>query len=115
MLTIDLTGMVALIVGGSAASARGSWTHLPEPERRPYLRTRGILSTRTSWASTLATLRAEGCQVEAAVADACQPETTNAVVEQVTKKFGRLDVLVANVVRTWSVLPRPLQRSHGSS
>ena len=89
--------MVALIVGGSRgigagivdafarAGATTLFTHTGQPHYAEQVQ------------KMLDQLRADGCQVEAAVADACEPETTKAVVEQATRDFGRLDVLVANV------------------
>jgi len=94
---MDLAGMVALIVGGSRgigagivdAFARAGATTLFTHTRQPHYA--------EQVQKMLDQLRADGCQVEAAVADACEPETTKAVVEQATRDFGRLDVLVANV------------------
>lgn len=97
MLIIDLTGMVTVVMGGSRGIGAGiveafaragaiTWfTHTGHPQHAERV------------ARMVEGLRAEGCQVEDAVADASQSEATNAVIEQVTKKHGRLDVLVANV------------------
>ena len=97
MLQIDLNGTVALIIGGSRgigagisqAFARGGattvLTHTRNPEHAPRL------------AGMLEELRAEKCRVEATIADACDPDRTDAIVNQVIEKHGRLDAVVANV------------------
>ena len=97
MLAIDLSNTVALIVGGSRgigaglvrgfarAGATTVFTHTGNPrhaERVPML---------------LAELQAEGRTVEAMVADACTPEATDAVITQISRQYGRLDTVVANV------------------
>ena len=76
--------MVALIVGGSRgigagivdafarAGATTLFTHTGQPQYAEQVH------------KMLEQLRADGCQVEAAVANACEPETATAVVEQAT-------------------------------
>ena len=108
MLTIDLSGTVALIMGGSrgigagiveslaAAGATVTLTHTGNPRYADRLD--GMLED----------LRNKGCRVEATVADACRPETTDAVVQQIVDDHGRLDVLVANVGQN---LARPAEET----
>ena len=97
MLSIDLKHTVALIVGGSRgmgaglvrmfarAGATTVFTHTGNPHYEDQVR------------ALVAELQSEGCIVEAVVADACQPEATDAVVAQIVRQYGRLDTVVANV------------------
>lgn len=112
MLTIDLSGTVALITGGSRgigaglveafarAGATVVFTHTGNP--RYAERLDGMLGN----------LREKGCRIEATVADACQPETTDAVVQQIVEDHGRLDVLVANVGQN---MARPAEETTAES
>jgi NAD(P)-dependent dehydrogenase (short-subunit alcohol dehydrogenase family) len=97
MLTIDLTGKVALIVGGSRGIGAGIVEAFARAGATTLFTHRGQPQYADQLARLLEGLRAAGCRVEAAIADACQPEATNAVVEQATQDYGRLDILVANV------------------
>jgi NAD(P)-dependent dehydrogenase (short-subunit alcohol dehydrogenase family) len=97
MLAIDLSNTVALIVGGSRgigaglvrvfarAGATTVFTHTGNPHHAEHVQ------------MLLTELQAEGLSVEAIVADACQPEATDAVVTQISRQHGRLDTVVANV------------------
>jgi 3-oxoacyl-[acyl-carrier protein] reductase len=97
MLTIDLTDMVALVLGGSRGIGAGIVETFARAGATTWFTHTGHPQYADRLAQMIDSLRAEGCQVEAVVADACQSEATHALVEQITKKHGRLDVLVANV------------------
>lgn len=106
MLTIDLTGRVALVLGGSRgigagivetlcrAGARTVFTHTGKPEYQERL------------GSFVQRLAAEGRHVRAEACDALDSERTAALVEQIVDQLGRLDILVANVGQN---LPRPAE------
>ncbi|MCU0962170.1 MAG: SDR family oxidoreductase [Pirellulaceae bacterium] len=112
MLTIDLSGTVALVVGGSRGIGAGiaealaragaitMITHTGQPQHAERL---------TDW---LNDLRGEGCRIEAEIADACQPDASVAVVTRLLADYGRLDTLVANVGQN---LARPLEATTTAS
>jgi len=112
MLSIDLSGTVALIVGGSRGIGAGVteafaragavtvFTHTGDPRRAQQ---RNELLER---------LRSEGAQVEAVAADACRPEAADAVVKQILARHGRLNALVANVGQNFA---RPAEETTAES
>lgn len=97
MLTIDLSDKVALVVGGSRgigegiteclcrAGATTAFTHTG----RHAEHAQGLVSR----------LSAAGHQVRAEAVDACDPEATTALVQEMVARHGRLDVLVQNAGR----------------
>ena len=96
MLTMDLTGRVALVVGGSRgiggavtealaqAGAQVTFTHTGRPERQ------GVVE------ALLARIRDRGARAEAVVLDACDAAGTTALVAEIAAKNGPVDVLVHN-------------------
>jgi len=97
MITIDLSGQVALVLGGSRGIGAGMVETFVRAGAATWFTHTGHPQYAERLAGTVAELRAGGGQVESVVADACQPEATTAVVQQIIKQHGRLDVLVANV------------------
>lgn len=97
MLAIDLTGTVALVVGGS----RGIGAGIVEAFARAGAATVLTHTANPKYAHRLAAwlqrLREEGCRCEAVVADACSPSDTDAVVNGMMARHGRIDALVVNV------------------
>ena len=97
MLSIDLSGKVALILGGSRgigggiteafarAGARVVFTHTGNPKYQDRLE------------ATLEGLKADGCDVSAAVSDARSSAEVAQTVSQVLETKGAIDVLVVNV------------------
>jgi NAD(P)-dependent dehydrogenase (short-subunit alcohol dehydrogenase family) len=106
MLTIDLTGRVVLLLGGSRgigagitrllcrAGARVVFTHTGDPQHAARLE------------ALLREVRAEGAAVEAEALDALDGEATKALADRIASEYGRIDGLVCNVGRN---LARPPQ------
>ena len=97
MLTIDLSGTVALIVGGSRGIGAGITEAFARAGAKTVFTHTGNPGQAARLARMLDGLRSEGCQVESLVADACDPAAADAVVKQVADQYGRLDAVVANV------------------
>lgn len=105
MLTIDLTGKTALVLGGSrgigagivetlcAAGAYTAFTHTGNPKNRERID------------SLLSRIRANGGEAADAAADALNSAETDALVEGVIDKKGRLDILVCNVGKNLARTP----------
>ncbi|MCX7824505.1 MAG: SDR family NAD(P)-dependent oxidoreductase, partial [Verrucomicrobiae bacterium] len=108
MLTIDLSGKTALVVGGS----RGVGAGVVEAFARAGATTVFTHTGNPRYAAQLVDfverLRAEGCRLEAVVADACRPEAAEQVVQRILAQHGRLDALVANVGQN---LARPAEET----
>ncbi|MDP6776139.1 MAG: SDR family NAD(P)-dependent oxidoreductase [Candidatus Latescibacteria bacterium] len=97
MLSIDLSGKVALILGGSRgigggitetfarAGASVFFTHTDNPKYRDRLD------------ATFRSLKEDGCDVLGVVSDACKPEEATRTVDQVLGEKGAIHVLVVNV------------------
>ena len=99
MLTIDLQGKIALVVGGSRgiggavtealaqAGAFVAFTHTGDPERR------------TEIDAFLACIREKAGRAEAVALDACDTTGTASLVDRIVEERGRIDILVHNVGR----------------
>jgi 3-oxoacyl-[acyl-carrier protein] reductase len=97
MLTIDLTGKVALVAGGSRgiggavtetlahAGALVTFTHTGNPKRRSGIET---LLTR---------IRQEGGRASAVPLDASDAQGATSLVHQIVSHHGQVDILVHNV------------------
>lgn len=108
MLTIDLTGTAALVLGGSRgigagitetlcrAGAATTFTHTDNPHYHQRVE------------ALVASLRGEGGQVRAVVCDALDAATTTATADQIVAEHGRLDILVAGVGQN---LARPAEQA----
>jgi len=100
VLTIDLSGRVALVVGGSrgiggaitetlaAAGARVVFTHTGKPEHRT--RVEALVRRGRELGGTV---------VESEVLEACDAGGTSALVERIVRDQGKIDILVHNVGR----------------
>lgn len=108
MLTIDLTGKVALVVGGSRGIGAGVVEAFARAGAATVFTHTGNPKYAASLAEWLERLRQEGARVEAVVADACRPKAAEEVVQQVVARHGRLDALVANVGQN---LARPAEET----
>jgi 3-oxoacyl-[acyl-carrier protein] reductase len=106
MLTIDLKGRVALVVGGSRgiggaatellsrAGAVVVFTHTGDPKRKD------------SVDEILNRVHKEGGRAEAVALDACDSEGTKSLVDRVVGSYGKIDILVHNAGRN---LARPAE------
>ncbi len=97
MLCIDLTGKVALVLGGSRgigaeiveslcrAGAATVFTHTGNPKYQERIE------------SLLGRVQEEGGQARAVVCDALDSAKTTALANEIVEQHGRIDILVANV------------------
>jgi NAD(P)-dependent dehydrogenase (short-subunit alcohol dehydrogenase family) len=97
MLTIDLQGRIALVVGGSRgiggaitetlaqAGAAVTFTHMDPP------RLLGDID------NLLARIREKGGRATAVYLDACDAAGMTALVERTLQEYGKIDILVSNV------------------
>jgi len=97
MLSIDLKHTVALIVGGSRGIGAGLVRMFARANATTVFTHTGNPHYEHQVGALVAELQTEGCTVAAVVADACEPEATDAVVSQIVRQYGRLDTVVANV------------------
>ncbi|MBN1836317.1 MAG: SDR family oxidoreductase [Spirochaetales bacterium] len=105
MLTIDLSGKTALVLGGSrgigagitealcAAGAYTVFTHTGRPEHRERVAALGRK------------IEAAGGRVREAAVDALDSQATDALVGEIVAESGRLDILVCNVGKNQARTP----------
>jgi 3-oxoacyl-[acyl-carrier protein] reductase len=105
MLTIDLSGKTALVLGGSrgigagitealcAAGAYTVFTHTGRPENRGRIR------------ALVHTIQDAGGKVRDAPVDALDSEATDRLVKELAAERGRLDILVCNVGKNQARTP----------
>jgi 3-oxoacyl-[acyl-carrier protein] reductase len=106
MLTIDLSGRVVLLLGGSRgigegitrllclAGARVVFTHTGNPRHAGHLE------------ALLRDVRAEGGEVQAEALDALDSAATAGLVDRVAAERGRIDGLVCNVGKNQARVPQ---------
>ncbi len=109
MLTVDLSGKTALVLGGSRgigagiteilcrAGAYTVYTHTGNPKNRERI------------AEMNRRIGEEGGKVRDAAVDALNSSETDALVEEITGVTGRLDVLVCNVGKNYARTPDKIQ------
>jgi len=107
MLPIDLSGRVALVVGGSRGIGVGIVEALCRAGARVVFTHRGSPQRQATLANLLEQLRGADGQAEDVVADACDPAQTKRVIDDIVRLHGRLDILVCNVGQT---LRRPVDQ-----
>ena len=108
MLTIDLTGTVALVLGGSRGIGAGITEAFARAGAVTVLTHMGNPKYADRLTRMLERLRGEGCRLEAIVADASRPDDTDAVVKRIVDEHSRLDALVVNAGQN---LARPAEES----
>jgi NAD(P)-dependent dehydrogenase (short-subunit alcohol dehydrogenase family) len=111
MLTIDLQGRVALVVGGSRgigwtisetlaqAGAALVLTHNENPERTAMVD------------AACAEKQRQGQSVEGFFVDACDPESMASCVEGIVRRHGKIDILVYNVGKNTACPAESLDRA----
>jgi 3-oxoacyl-[acyl-carrier protein] reductase len=108
MLTIDLTGTVALILGGTRGIGAGITEAFARAGAAAVMTHTGNAGHADQLTRFLDRLRGEGGEVEAVVADARDPDAAEAVVRRILGQRGRLDILVCNVGQN---LARPVEET----
>ena len=91
---MSLRNRIALITGGSRGIGKGIAVGLGREGARVAISYR---SNKTAAQNTLRQLQADGAECFAVEADATDPQKVQFLIEKVTERFGRLDILVNNV------------------
>jgi 3-oxoacyl-[acyl-carrier protein] reductase len=91
---LSIRQRVALVTGGSRGIGKGIAMSLGRAGARVALSYR---SNKAAAQNTLRQLQATGCECFAVEADATDAAQSESLVNSVTEKFGRLDVLINNV------------------
>lgn len=93
----DLTGMVALVTGGSRGLGHQMARALGEGGASVVLAAR----TRNALEAAAAELAGQGIRAVAVVCDVTHPDDVNAAVARALKDFGQIDILVNNAGTAW--------------
>jgi 3-oxoacyl-[acyl-carrier protein] reductase len=97
MLSIDLTGKVALVLGGSRGIGAGITEMLCRAGALAVITHTGNPKHQGRLKSLLARVQEEGGEARAVVCDALDASKTAVVAGQLVDERGRVDILVANV------------------
>ena len=106
MLNIDLSGKIALVVGGSRGIGAGITEALCRAGATTVFTHTGNAKKHDALDSFVARLHGQGGNVRAVVCNALDAGETTALAADVVNRHGRLDVLVANVGQNFA---RPVQ------
>lgn len=96
-MKINLSEKIALVIGGSRGIGAGITELLSKAGALTIFTHTGKSQYRSRLTALLARLKKEGCHVRAVTADALDSERTNAVVAEIIRKHGKIDILVVNV------------------
>jgi 3-oxoacyl-[acyl-carrier protein] reductase len=107
MLSIDLAGRVALVLGGSRGIGAGIVEALCRAGATTWFTHRGRPEHEAQVRSLQERIREAGGDARDAVADACSARDTESLIRGIADRHGRLDALVCNVGQT---LRRPLEQ-----
>ncbi|MGZ8265831.1 MAG: SDR family NAD(P)-dependent oxidoreductase [Burkholderiales bacterium] len=91
----ELEGRVALVTGGARNIGRKLAEDFAQAGAAVVVNTR---ASQKEAEAAAAELRAKGCKAMAAIADVSDREAVYAMVEQIVKEFGRLDIVINNAV-----------------
>ena len=94
MLSIDLTGQVALVVGGSRGIGGGITETLAQAGAQVVFTHTGEPAREEAVAAFLSRLQEAGGSTAGIVLDACDTQATIALADQIAAEHGGLDVLV---------------------
>lgn len=97
MLTIDLTGAVALVLGGTRGIGAGITEAFSRAGATCIATHTGSARHAEQVEQLLGRLRDEGGKLEAVIADACDPDMAEQLARRITQQHGRIDILVCNV------------------
>ena len=104
----DLTGKTAIVTGGSRGLGKEMAEALAEAGANLMLCAR-----RAEWLeSTITEFRGRGFECESVLCDVSQPEQVQAVIDQTTNTFGKVDILINNAGISWGAMPEemPLEK-----
>ncbi|MEQ8848869.1 SDR family oxidoreductase [Botrimarina sp.] len=93
MTTIDLTGRVALVTGGSRGIGRACALRLAESGADVVI---NYVSSKSAAADTAAAVTGMGRRCWVVKADVSEQDDVQCMVDYITSEVGRLDVLVSN-------------------
>jgi 3-oxoacyl-[acyl-carrier protein] reductase len=99
MLTIDLTGKVALVAGGLRGIGAGITEALCRAGAAVVFTHTGKPGSEKTVADLLARVSKEGGSVKAVVLDACDSAKTKELANKIVAEYGKIDILVFNVGR----------------
>ena len=105
MLTIDLRGTTALVLGGSRGIGAGITETLCRAGAYTVFTHTGNPKNRERIENLKQRIKNEGGKVRDAAADALNSGETDALVEELTEETGRLDILVCNVGKNLARTP----------
>jgi NAD(P)-dependent dehydrogenase (short-subunit alcohol dehydrogenase family) len=108
VLNIELTGRVALVLGGSRGIGAGIVESLCRAGATTIFTHTGKSKHQDCIDGLVARVRNEGGRAEAVVCDALDAAKTTAVTAEIVGRHGRLDILVANVGQN---LARPAEEA----
>jgi len=108
MLTIDLSGQVALVVGGSRGIGGGITETLAQAGAFVAFTHTGNPARQEAVAALVERIQEAGGEAEGVALDAGDTAGTLALVDQLVAEHGRLDILVHNVGQN---LARPVEES----
>jgi NAD(P)-dependent dehydrogenase (short-subunit alcohol dehydrogenase family) len=99
MLSIDLSGRVALVLGGSRGIGAGITKELCKAGAYTLFTHTGNPKNRENIEALIMEIKSEGGSVEEAELDALDNEGTDALVKNVVSRLKKIDILVCNVGR----------------
>jgi len=106
-MKISLSGKIALVIGGSRGIGAGITELLSKAGAVTVFTHTGKSKYRSRVKALSDRLKKEGCHVRAVTADALDSKRTNAVVAEIIRKQGKIDILVVNVGQN---LARPAEQ-----
>lgn len=105
MLTIDLSGKTALVVGGSRGIGAGITETLCKAGAYTIFTHTGNPANKDRIDELTSRIRNEGGKVRDAAVDALDSGQTNEIVKNIVEETGRLDILVCNVGKNTARTP----------